>query len=192
MRVLPEQRGPVDMAEVMRVLNSRLPADTTMTTGAGNAADWPNIHYDYRQFLGALAPISGAMGMGVPAAVAAKVARPYAPAVYIAGDGDFLMNGQELATAVQYGLDPIFIVIDNGMYGTIRTNQERKHPGRVSGTLLTNPDFAVVARGLAPMVSVWKQQLTSPPHWSGPWPRARPRSSMSGWPRQPGSQSDAG
>ncbi len=147
MRNLPVQRGPVDMAEVMRVINSTLPPETTMTTGAGNAADWPNIHYDYRQFLGALAPISGAMGMGVPAAVAAKVARPYAPAVYFAGDGDFLMNGQELATAVQYGLDPVFIIVDNGMYGTIRGNQERKHPGRVSGTTLKNPDFAVVAQG---------------------------------------------
>ncbi len=147
MRALPVQRGPVDMAEVMCVLNSTLPRETTMTTGAGNAADWPNIHFDYRQFLGALAPISGAMGMGVPAAVAAKVARPYAPAVYVAGDGDFLMNGQELATAIQYGLDPIFIIVDNGMYGTIRTNQERKHPGRISGTSLTNPDFAVVAQG---------------------------------------------
>lgn len=147
MRVLPKQTGPVDMAEVMRVLNRELPRDTTMTTGAGNAADWPNIHYEYRQFLGALAPISGAMGMGVPAAVAAKTARPHSPAVYIGGDGDFLMNGQELATAVQYGLDPIFIVVDNGMYGTIRVNQERKHPNRVSGTTLKNPNFAVVAQG---------------------------------------------
>ena len=147
MRELPVQPGPVDMAEVMRVLNSSLPANTTMTTGAGNAADWPNIHYDYRQFLGALAPISGAMGMGVPAAVAAKIARPDAPAVYIGGDGDFLMNGQELATAVQYNLDPLFIIIDNGMYGTIRANQERAHPGRVVGTKLNNPDFAAIARG---------------------------------------------
>ena len=147
MRALPPQRGPVDMAEIMRILNHDMPRDTTMTTGAGNAADWPNIYYDYRQFLGALAPISGAMGMGVPAAVAAKIARPHAPAVYIGGDGDFLMNGQELATAIQYGLDPIFIIIDNGMYGTIRANQERAHPDRVSGTSLTNPDFAIVARG---------------------------------------------
>lgn len=147
MRSLRRQSGPVDMAEVMRVLNGRLPRETTVTTGAGNAADWPNIHYDYRQFLGALAPISGAMGMGVPAAVAAKIARPDAPTVYIGGDGDFLMNGQELATAVQYGLDPVFIVVDNGKYGTIRGNQERRYPGRVSGTDLGNPDFAAVAKG---------------------------------------------
>jgi acetolactate synthase-1/2/3 large subunit len=147
MRALPAQPGPVDMTEIMHALNSRLPPDTTVTTGAGNASDWPNIHYDYRQFLGALAPISGAMGMGVPAAVAAKIARPHAPAVYIGGDGDFLMNGQELATAVQYGLDPLFIVVDNQMYGTVRGDQEGKYPGRVSGTHLQNPDFATVARG---------------------------------------------
>jgi acetolactate synthase-1/2/3 large subunit len=123
MRALPPQAGPVDMGEVMATLNARLPRETTMTTGAGNAADWPNIYYTYRQFLGALAPISGAMGMGVPAAVAAKIARPEAPAVYIGGDGDFLMTGQELATAVLYGLDPVFIIVDNGMYGTIREHQ---------------------------------------------------------------------
>lgn len=144
---LPTQPGPVDMAEVMRALNERLPRDTTMTTGAGNASDWPNIHYCYRQFLGAAAPISGAMGMGVPAAIAAKFVRPHSRAVYIGGDGDFLMNGQELATAVQYQLDPLFIIIDNGKYGTIRGNQEVRYPGRVSGTTLRNPDFAKVAEG---------------------------------------------
>jgi len=147
MRALPVQEGPVDMAEVMKVLNARLPRDTTMTTGAGNAADWPNIHYDYRQFRGGLAPISGAMGMGVPAAVAAKIARPDSPSVYIGGDGDFLMNGQEVATAVKYGLDPIFIIVDNAMYGTIRGNQEHRFPGRVSGTGLGDVDFAAVGRG---------------------------------------------
>ncbi|MER8436849.1 thiamine pyrophosphate-binding protein [Mesorhizobium sp. M1312] len=144
---LPPQLGPVDMAEVMRVLNERLPRDTTMTTGAGNATDWPNIHYCYRQFLGAAAPVNGAMGMGVPAAVAAKFARPHSPSVYIGGDGDFLMNGQELATAIQYQLDPLFIIIDNESYGTIRGNQEARYPGRVSGTDLRNPDFAKVAEG---------------------------------------------
>ena len=147
MRALPVQSGPVDMAEVMNVINSRLPPETTVTTGAGNAADWPNIYYEYRQFLGALAPISGAMGMGVPAAIAAKIARPKAPAVYIGGDGDFLMNGQELATAVQYDLDPLFIIVDNGMYGTIRANQELAYPDRVVGTELTSPDFAAIAKG---------------------------------------------
>ncbi len=144
---LPPQPGPVDMAVVMRFLNERLPADSFMTTGAGNASDWPNIHFRYRRFRGALAPVSGAMGFGVPAAVAAKIADPDAPAIYIGGDGDFLMNGQEFATAIQYNLDPIFIVIDNGSYGTIRMHQERSFPGRNSGTGLTNPDFAALARG---------------------------------------------
>ncbi len=146
MQDLPPQAGPVDMGAVMRFLNRRLPADSFMTTGAGNAADWPNLHYCYRGFRCGLAPISGAMGFGVPAAIAAKVADPARAAVYIGGDGDFLMNGQELATALQYELDPIFIVIDNLMYGTIRMNQERHYPGRPSGTVLANPDFALMAR----------------------------------------------
>ncbi len=144
---LPAQTGLVDMGEVMRYLNRELPPDAIVTTGAGNASDWPNIHYSYRSFRCGLAPISGAMGFGVPAAVAAKVAAPRRVVVYIGGDGDFLMNGQEMATAVQYGLDPIFVVVDNGMYGTIRMHQERRHPGRGLGTELQNPDFAVVARG---------------------------------------------
>jgi acetolactate synthase-1/2/3 large subunit len=144
---LPRQPGPVDMAEVMRYLNKRLPADTVMTTGAGNASDWPNIYYAYRSFRCGLSPISGAMGFGVPAAVAAKLAAPERIVIYIGGDGDFLMNGQELATAVQYGAAPVFVIVDNGMYGTIRTHQERRYPGRVFGTLLQNPDFATVARG---------------------------------------------
>ncbi|UDL92738.1 thiamine pyrophosphate-dependent enzyme [Mesorhizobium sp. PAMC28654] len=144
---LAAQPGPVDMGVVMRFLSQRLPADSFMTTGAGNASDWPNIHFRYRRFRGALAPVCGAMGFGVPAAVAAKIADPDAPAIYIGGDGDFLMNGQEFATAVQYGLDPIFIVVDNQSYGTIRMHQERAFPGRNSGTGLTNPDFATVAVG---------------------------------------------
>jgi acetolactate synthase-1/2/3 large subunit len=135
------------MAEVMRYLNERLPANAVVTTGAGNASDWPNIYYAYRSFRCALSPICGAMGFGVPAAVAAKLASPERIVVYIGGDGDFLMNGQELATAVQYGADPVFVIIDNGMYGTIRMHQEQRHPGRVFGTLLQNPDFATVARG---------------------------------------------
>jgi acetolactate synthase-1/2/3 large subunit len=144
---LPRQPGPVDMAEVMRYLNKRLPADAVVTTGAGNASDWPNIYYAYRSFRCGLAPICGAMGFGVPAAVAAKLASPERIVVYIGGDGDFLMNGQELATAVQYGANPVFVIVDNGMYGTIRMHQEQRHPGRVFGTLLQNPDFATVARG---------------------------------------------
>ncbi len=144
---LPPQPGPVDMSVVMRFLNERLPRDTFMTAGAGNAADWPNKYYCYRDFRCGLAPISGAMGFGVPAAVAAKFADRERMAIYISGDGDFLMNGQEFATAVFYGLDPICIVIDNSMYGTIRMSQQSAFPGRELGTALSSPDFAMLARG---------------------------------------------
>lgn len=144
---LSPQPGPVDMGAVMRFLSDRLPANVFMTTGAGNASDWPNIHFRYRRFRGALAPVCGAMGFGVPAAVAAKIADPDAPAIYIGGDGDFLMNCQEFATAIQYNLDPVFIVVDNQSYGTIRMHQERAFPGRNSGTGLTNPELAIVAVG---------------------------------------------
>lgn len=140
------QGGGVDMARIMAHLRARLPADAIVTNGAGNFADWPNKFYQYRRLHTILAPINGAMGYGVPAAVAAKLAYPARIVVAFAGDGDFLMNGQELATAVQYGLNPVFLVVNNGMYGTIRMNQERRHPGRVSGTGLKNPDFAVYAQ----------------------------------------------
>jgi len=143
---LPPQQGPVDMGVVMRFLNQRLPRDTFMTAGAGNAADWPNKYYTYREFRSGLAPVSGAMGFGVPAVVAAKIADRDRMAIYISGDGDFLMNGQELVTAVQYGLDPICIVIDNSMYGTIRMCQQSAYPGRALGTTLFSPDFAMLAR----------------------------------------------
>lgn len=144
---LPLQAGPVDMAVVMEEMNATLPDTTTMSTGAGNATIWANKHYCYGQRRGGLSPISGAMGYGVPAAIAAKLARPEAPSVCLTGDGDFLMNGQELATAIQYDLNPIFIIIDNEMYGTIRAAQEMMHPERLSGTALKNPDFAQVAEG---------------------------------------------
>lgn len=144
---LPPQKGPVDMGEVMRFLNRRLPAETVMTTGAGNAGDWPNIYYSYRSYRCGLAPVSGAMGFGVPAAVAAKIVDPSRPVVNIGGDGDFLMNGQELATAAQYGVNPICIVVDNAMYGTIRMHQQRRHPGRYTGTELKSPNFAKLAEG---------------------------------------------
>ncbi|MHA1599674.1 MAG: thiamine pyrophosphate-binding protein, partial [Alphaproteobacteria bacterium] len=139
------QAGPIDMVAVMAHVRARLPAEAVVTNGAGNFADWPNKFYQYRGERTILAPVSGAMGYGVPAAVAAKLADPRRVVVAFCGDGDFLMNGQELATAVQYGLDPIILVINNGKYGTIRMHQERQHPGRVSGTDLTNPDFAVYA-----------------------------------------------
>jgi len=143
---LEPQPGPVDMAAVMTWLRDVLPRDTIVTNGAGNFADWPNRFYSYRAHGTILAPISGAMGYGLPAAVAAKIAHPERTVVCFAGDGDFLMNGQELATAMRYGANPVILVINNSMYGTIRMNQEIKHPGKVSGTGLTNPDFAAYAR----------------------------------------------
>ena len=143
---LGPQAGPVDMGKIMEYLRAHLPADAIITNGAGNCADWPNKMYTYRQAHTTLAPISGAMGYSVPSAVAAKIAFPHRTVVGFAGDGDFLMNGQEIATAVQYGVNPIILVINNGSYGTIRMHQEQHHPGRVSGTDLRNPDFAALAR----------------------------------------------
>ncbi len=143
---LGPQVGPVDMGTIMEYLRSTLPADAILTNGAGNYADWPNKMFTYRGERTTLAPISGAMGYSIPSAVGAKIAFPEKTVVSFAGDGDFLMNGQEVATAVQYGVNPIFLVINNGSYGTIRMHQERRHPGRVSGTDLVNPDFAAFAR----------------------------------------------
>jgi acetolactate synthase I/II/III large subunit len=138
--------GDLDLWQVMTWLDSRLPDDAILTNGAGNYATWLHRLYRYRGFRTQLAPYSGAMGYGVPSAVAAKAVHPDRIVVSWNGDGCFLMNGQELATAVQYGLDVVFVVVDNGMYGTIRMHQERTYPARVHGTALTNPDFAALAR----------------------------------------------
>jgi acetolactate synthase-1/2/3 large subunit len=138
--------GPLDMWQIVSWLDARLPDDAILTNGAGNYATWLHRLYRYRGYRTQLAPYSGAMGYGVPAAVAAKALHPGRTVVSWNGDGCFLMNGQELATAVQYGLAVIFIVVDNGMYGTIRMHQERTYPARVSGTELVNPDFAALAR----------------------------------------------
>jgi len=138
--------GRLDLAEVMVYLRKRLPPETIVTNGAGNFAGWVHRYYPYPGFRTELAPASGSMGYGVPSAIAARLVHPERPVVSFSGDGDFLMNGQELATAMQYGLKIVFIVVNNGMYGTIRMHQERDYPGRVSGTELSNPDFAALAR----------------------------------------------
>jgi len=138
--------GALDIWEVVSWLDSRLPDDAVLANGAGNFATWLHRGFRYRGFGTQLAPYSGSMGYGVPAAIAAKIVHPGRIVVSWNGDGCFLMNGQELATAVQYGLAVIFVVVDNGMYGTIRMHQERNYPARVSGTALTNPDFAALAR----------------------------------------------
>ena len=134
------------MGEVMAYLRARLPEDAILTTGAGNFSVWAHRFYEFRQYGTQLSPRSGAMGYGLPAAVAAKVLHPERTVVCIAGDGDFLMTAHELATAVQYGAPFVVVLMDNGMYGTIRMHQERHYPGRVSGTDLRNPDFAALAR----------------------------------------------
>ena len=138
--------GTVQMWDVMQHLESVLPANAIVTNGAGNYATWVHRFHRYRGFRTQLAPTSGAMGYGVPAAVAAKAEHPDRVVVAFAGDGCFLMTGQELATAVQYQLNVIFIVVNNNMYGTIRMHQEREFPGHVYGTALVNPDFAAYAR----------------------------------------------
>ena len=138
--------GALDIWKVVSWLDSRLPDDAVLANGAGNFATWLHRGFRYRGFGTQLAPYSGSMGYGVPAAIAAKIVHPGRMVVSWNGDGCFLMNGQELATAVQYGLAVIFVVVDNGMYGTIRMHQERNYPARVSGTALTNPDFAALAR----------------------------------------------
>ncbi len=140
------QVGALNLSEVMSFLRKRLPADSIITNGAGNYAVWVHRFYRYTHLRTQLAPTSGAMGYGVPAAVAAKLVEPRRPVVCFAGDGCFMMNGQELATAARYGLKILFVVVNNGIYGTIRMHQEREFPGRVSGTTLHNPDFTTLAR----------------------------------------------
>jgi acetolactate synthase-1/2/3 large subunit len=138
--------GRLQLWDVIDILKRRLPADAILANGAGNYTVWLHRYYQHRTFRTQLAPTSGAMGYGVPAAIAAKIVHPERTVVSWNGDGCFLMCGQELATAAQYGAKVIFIVVNNGMYGTIRMHQEREYPARVHGTALANPDFALLAR----------------------------------------------
>jgi acetolactate synthase I/II/III large subunit len=134
------------MAEVISHLDATLGADTIYCNGAGNFAGWLHRFHQHRRIGTQLAPTSGAMGYGVPAGIAAKLLQPEREVVVLAGDGDFLMSGNELITAARYGANVLFIVVDNGQYGTIRMHQARDFPGRQSGTALVNPDFAAFAR----------------------------------------------
>ncbi len=136
----------VDLGMCVAAMREALPADTIICNGAGNFSGWWHRHWVYAGPSCQLAPTAGAMGYGVPAAVAAARRNPERMVFALAGDGDFLMNGQELATAVQHGCDMLVIVVDNGAYGTIRMHQERDFPGRLSATTLRNPDFAALAR----------------------------------------------
>ncbi|APX21641.1 MAG: thiamine pyrophosphate-binding protein [Rhodobacteraceae bacterium] len=144
----PAQPGPVDMVAVCAHLRDRLEGEElVLTNGAGNFTVWPSRFFRFRPGMRLLAPQSGSMGYGLPAAVAAKLERPGATVICFAGDGDIQMTMQELATARQAGAAVIVIVVNNGTYGTIRAHQEREFPTRVSGTDLVNPDFATLAQG---------------------------------------------
>ena len=138
--------GRVQLADIVAWMRGRLPEDAIICTGAGNFSGWWQRYWRFTGMRTQVAPTSGAMGYGVPAGVAAKLAHPERIVVSVNGDGDFLMNGQELATAMQYGVNTVFLVVNNGIYGTIRMHQERAYPARVYATALANPDFAALAR----------------------------------------------
>ena len=140
------QPGGVNFGSVMVWLRNNVSPETIVCNGAGNFTTWIHRFFRFRRFASHLAPTSGSMGYGMPAAVAMQRLYPDRPVLCIAGDGDFLMNGQEFATAVQYGLPIVTVIADNGIYGTIRMHQEREYPTRVCATDLRNPDFAAYAR----------------------------------------------
>ena len=146
----------LDLGKVMAWLRDRLPDDAIVTSDAGNFSGWPNRFLQYRRPGRQLGPTSGAMGYGVPAAVAAKLLHPDRLVVGFCGDGGFMMTGQELATSMLEGGGPIVLVFNNAMYGTIRMHQERRFPGRVIGTALKNPDFV----GLAHAYGVFGASIT--------------------------------
>lgn len=142
----PEMPGNVNYSEIVGWLSDNLPEDAIITNGAGNYTVWVHRFFRYKQYGTQLAPQSGSMGYGVPSGVSAAVCHPGRVVVSFSGDGCFQMNGQEIGTAVQHGAKTIFLVVNNGMYGTIRMHQETHYPKRKSGTDLVNPDFAALAR----------------------------------------------
>ena len=133
--------GDVDMVQVMAEIQERVGDDAIITSDAGNFSGWAQRFFRYSKYPSQVAPTSGAMGYCVPAAIASRLANPSRPVIGFVGDGGFMMSGQEFATAVHYGIDPILIVVNNNMYGTIRMHQERDYPDRTLATGLTNPDF---------------------------------------------------
>ncbi|KQQ47243.1 thiamine pyrophosphate-binding protein [Duganella sp. Leaf126] len=143
--VFQDGQAPLDLWQVVQDIDRIAPHDVIITNGAGNYATWAHRFHRYGGLRTQLAPTSGAMGYSVPAGVAAKLIDPARTVITFAGDGEYMMNGQELATAVQYRAGVVVIVFNNGMFGTIRMHQERDYPGRVSGTELHNPDFAALA-----------------------------------------------
>lgn len=161
--------GPLQMGEVMAHLREVLPADTIFCNGAGNFATWVHRFWPFTTFASQLAPTSGSMGYGLPAGVGGKRLWPQREVVVFAGDGDFLMHGQEFATAVQYGLPIIVVLLDNAMYGTIRMHQEKHYPGRISATQLKNPDF----RGYAEVFGGHGERVTTTEEFGPALARAR-------------------
>jgi acetolactate synthase-1/2/3 large subunit len=137
--------GPMQLAQIMASLPNSIPRDAILTNGAGNFATWLHRFYPYGSIRSQLAPTNGSMGYGLPAAIAAKIADPKRVVIAVCGDGDFMMNCQELATAARYEAYPIVLVVNNSMLGTIRMHQEREFTKRVMGTGLTNPDFVKFA-----------------------------------------------
>jgi acetolactate synthase-1/2/3 large subunit len=136
----------LDLGPCVAAMRQRFPDNTIICNGAGNFSGWWHRYWRYGALPTQLAPTSGTMGYGLPASVAAAIRVKDRPVVCVAGDGDFLMNGQELATAAQHGADLLVILVDNGSFGTIRMHQEREYPERISATELRNPDFAALAR----------------------------------------------
>jgi len=159
----------LDLARVVQHLSETVPDDTVITNGAGNYTAWMHRYYRFRHYPSQLGPTAGAMGYGLPAAIAAAVERPDRLAIAFAGDGCMLMNGQELATAVRYGLPVITIVVNNGHLGTIRLHQERRYPGRVINTGLTNPDFVAYGRAFG----AWAERVERTEDFPAAFERAR-------------------
>jgi acetolactate synthase-1/2/3 large subunit len=138
--------GPVQLGRIVTWLRDRLPDDAIIANGAGNYTGWVQRFFRFRRYNTQLAPLSGTMGYGLPAAIAAKLRYPDRPVVAFAGDGCFQLTSQEMATAVQYGANIVLVVVNNGVHGTIRMHQEREYPGREIATDLVDPDFAALAR----------------------------------------------
>lgn len=144
--IFKDGKQPLNLWQVVQDLRAQVPLDTILTNGAGNYTAWAHRYYRYGQMRTQLAPTSGAMGYSVPSGIAAKITHPDRTVITFAGDGEFMMNGQELATAVQYNVGVVIILFNNSMYGTIRMHQEREFPNHQLGTELHNPDFAALAR----------------------------------------------
>ena len=164
----------LDLAQVVHTMRELLPADTIVANGAGNYSGWWHRYWRYGPFPSQLAPTNGSMGYGVPAAIAAALRCPDRSIVAVTGDGDFLMNGQELATAVQFGAQMLVVLVDNCSHGTIRMHQERSYPGRVTGTELRNPDFAALARAFG----CWADTVEATDQFRGALERALTQSGV--------------